>query len=236
MALLLSLETSTDVCSVALHEGNRLLVSAELHMSQAHASKLAPLIQQVLVMSETKPAQLLGVAVSAGPGSYTGLRIGTSTAKGLCYALGVPLLSATTTDVMARQMSAMTIPEDALLCPMIDARRMEVYCALYDRSGKRLTAVEPKIIDSESFAVELQRGPVAFGGNGAAKCQPVLTDNAAMFVSDVFPSAAHLGAICAAKLERGETEDLVQFEPFYLKDFKAKLPANIIGGAVNKPV
>ncbi|HTF19089.1 MAG TPA: tRNA (adenosine(37)-N6)-threonylcarbamoyltransferase complex dimerization subunit type 1 TsaB [Chryseolinea sp.] len=235
MPVLLSLETSTDVCSVAVHDGSRLLAIAEVHMGQAHASKLAPLVKEVMAMANASMKDLNGVAVSAGPGSYTGLRIGTSTAKGLCYALGIPLYSIGTLDIMAGHMSSVVL-EEAVLCPMIDARRMEVYCALYDRQGRRLTAVEAKVIDEYSFLDQLKVARVVFGGNGSDKCPQVITHSMAVFQPGVFPSARHLGALASQKLALGESEDLMRFEPFYLKDFKAKLPSNIIAPAVNKPV
>lgn len=235
MPVLLSLETSTDVCSVAIHRGNTLLATAEVHMGQAHASKLAPLIEQVARMADVDMAAIQAVAVAAGPGSYTGLRIGTSTAKGLCYALGIPLISVGTLDVMAEAMHRLVL-DDSLICPMIDARRMEVYCALYDKTGRRLTNVEAKVIDDGSFREELLARRVVFAGNGSGKCREVITHPAALFVSGIYPSAKYLGLLAAQKLQQGAAEDLVHFEPFYLKDFKAKLPANIIGQAVNKPV
>lgn len=234
MPVLLSLETSTDVCSVAIHDDKGLRAVAEVHMGQMHASKLAPLVREVTKMADVTMEMLSGVAVSAGPGSYTGLRIGVSTAKGLCYSLGVPLLSCGTLDVMAGQMKDV-VSGDALLCPMIDARRMEVYCALYNRDGFRMTEVEAKIIDEHSFQEQLAAGRVVFAGNGSAKCRPVINHFRAEFLDSVFPSARHLGALAMQKLANGQTEDLIHFEPFYLKDFKAKLPSNKFIAGVNKP-
>ena len=234
MPVLLSLETSTDVCSVAIHDDGKLLAIAEVHMGQAHAVKLAPLIKEVMSMGNVTMKDLKGVAVSAGPGSYTGLRIGTSTAKGLCYALAIPLYSIGTLDSMARQMTGAVI-ENAVLCPMIDARRMEVYCALYSHEGKRLNGVEARVIDEYSFLDHLDKSRVIFAGNGSDKCRQVITHSSAVFLSGVFPSARELGALASRKLTLGEAEDLMLFEPFYLKDFKAKLPANLIAPAVNKP-
>jgi len=233
MSVLLSLETSTDVCSVAIHRAGKIVAIAEVHIGQAHASKLAPLVKEVLAMGDVAMSELSGVAVSAGPGSYTGLRIGTSTAKGLCYALGIPLFSAGTLDMMAQHMREVVI-DDALLCPMIDARRMEVYCALYDRTS-RVTDVEAKVIDAGSFQEEFLQHRVVFAGNGSDKCRQALTHPSAVFLTGVFPSARYLGVLASEKLVRGEVEDLIHFEPFYLKDFKAKLPSNIIAPTMNKP-
>lgn len=234
MAALLSLETSTDVCSVALHENGTLLALSEVHISQAHGSKLAPAIREVMALADLRMNDLQAVAVSAGPGSYTGLRIGTSTAKGLCFALGIPLISVGTLDVMASQMADLTV-DRVVLCPMIDARRMEVYCALYDHTAQRLTAVEARIIDGQSFADTLVSQRIVFAGNGAGKCREVIRHDRATFVSGVFPSARNLGSIAWRKLQAGDVEDLVRFEPFYLKEYKAKLPSNIIAPALNKP-
>jgi tRNA threonylcarbamoyladenosine biosynthesis protein TsaB len=234
MPLLLSLETSTDVCSVAVHDNGKLLATAEVHMGQAHASKLASLIREVVAMSGLAMPDLAAVAVSAGPGSYTGLRIGTSTGKGLCYALAIPLISVGTLDSMAAAMRGGR-PENAILCPMIDARRMEVYCALYDSGGRRMTEVEARVIDEHSFADQLKDGPMIFGGNGADKCRGVIGHQGAVFLEGIFPSARHLGTLGSQKLAEGKVEDLMHFEPFYLKDFKAKLPTNIIAQAANKP-
>ena len=155
MARILSLETSTTVCSVALHENEKLIATAEVHLEHSHASKLAILIDEVARIAEVDLASLDAVAVSSGPGSYTGLRIGTSTAKGLCYALSIPLIAVGTLELMAAQVSKVNIT-NAWLCPMIDARRMEVYCRLSDASGKIISPVEAKIIDEESFEEHLQ--------------------------------------------------------------------------------
>ncbi|MGC3945155.1 MAG: tRNA (adenosine(37)-N6)-threonylcarbamoyltransferase complex dimerization subunit type 1 TsaB [Chryseolinea sp.] len=233
MPALLSLETSTDVCSVAVHQEGALLAVAELHMGQAHASKLAVLIKEVMSIADVSVKDLNAVAVSAGPGSYTGLRIGTSTAKGLCYALDIPLVAVGTLDLMAEQMKTVA-QKDALRCPMIDARRMEVYCALYNNEG-RINEVEARVIDEHSFSDQLNSGRVIFGGNGSGKCRTAITHNNAVFLEGIFPSAKYLGKLAYGKLLETDVEDLMRFEPFYLKEFKAKLPSNIIAPAVNKP-
>jgi tRNA threonylcarbamoyladenosine biosynthesis protein TsaB len=151
----------------------------------------------------------------------------------LCYALAIPLLSVGTLDIMAQQMREMTL-DDVWLCPMIDARRMEVYCALYNKEA-RLTEVEARVIDEHSFDDSFAERRVVFAGNGADKCRSVLPDTSAVFLPGVFPSARLLGSLATDKLERNQVEDLLRFEPFYLKDFKAKLPTNIIAQSVNKP-
>ncbi|MBL0742095.1 tRNA (adenosine(37)-N6)-threonylcarbamoyltransferase complex dimerization subunit type 1 TsaB [Chryseolinea lacunae] len=226
MPLLLSLETSTTVCSVALHENNTLLSMAEVHREHSHASKLAPLIDQVVRTADVTLKDISAVAVASGPGSYTGLRIGTSTAKGLCYALSIPLVAVGTLEIMAAQVNATNVSK-ARLCPMIDARRMEVYCQIFDAGNTALQAVEAKVIDEHSFEKELEEGPIIFFGNGADKCRPVITHPNAIFISGITPSAANLGALAWTKFQQQRIEDLVHFEPFYLKEFMIKKPASL---------
>jgi tRNA threonylcarbamoyladenosine biosynthesis protein TsaB len=221
MSYILSLETSTDVCSVALHHQSQLVKEIVIHQPQAHASRLSPLIQELLSKTGVQMKQLNGVAVSSGPGSYTGLRIGTSTAKGLCYALDIPLLSVPTLQVIAFAASVVN-PYKALLCPMIDARRMEVFCQILDHDLNVLKPVEAVVIDSMSFKELLTSQKMLFIGNGAAKCHGVIVSNNALFLPDIYPSAGPLGFLASKKLEAGDVEDLVSFTPFYLKEFVAK--------------
>lgn len=223
MPVILALETSTDVCSVALHDGANLLGEAVLHVPQAHASMLAPLVEKVIGESGCAYRDLKAVAVSAGPGSYTGLRIGTSTAKGLCYALDVPLVAVGTLELLAYQGNALDDSGTSLLCPMIDARRMEVYCLVADRALRIVEPVSSKVIDAESFSELLKDNRMLFFGNGAAKCRDVIRHSNALFADGVYPSAAALGAMAARKFEAGDLEDLVHFRPFYLKEFRAGL-------------
>ena len=171
--------------------------------------------------------ELNAVAISSGPGSYTGLRIGTSTAKGLCYALDVPLIAIDTLSILAAQVNAIN-SERSLLCPMIDARRMEVYCSVSDADGSVIQSIEAKIIDEKSFEGLLSERRIIFFGNGAEKCRSTITHNNASFLTGITPSAGQLGLMAFAKFERREFEDLFQFEPFYLKEFKAKKPSNFI--------
>lgn len=221
MSYILSLETSTDVCSVALHHHNDLLEEIVIHEPQAHASRLSPLIQELLSKTGVKVSELSAVAVSSGPGSYTGLRIGTSTAKGLCYALNIPLLSVPTLDTIAFRAIQLSA-DGALLCPMIDARRMEVYCQVSDRNLHIIHPVDALIVDSNSFAELLSKHKMLFVGNGASKCEGVIIHPNASFRADIQPSASALGALAVKKLQAGKTEDLVNFAPFYLKEFVAK--------------
>ena len=223
MPVILSLETSTDVCSVALHAGEKLIAEAVLQEPQSHASRLAPLIQEIITRSGKDLKDLRAIAISSGPGSYTGLRIGTSTAKGMCYALEIPLIAIGTLELLAFQGKALN-PSGALLCPMIDARRMEVYSLL---AGPDLEIIEPvaaRVIDHESFAETLKDNRVLFFGNGAKKCEGIIEHPNALFVDDVFPRASALGVLAMKKFSSRDFEDLVHFKPFYLKEFEVKKP------------
>jgi len=220
MPVILSLETSTDVCSVALHDSDNLLAEAVLREPQAHASRLAPLIEQVAATSGVDFNDLDGIAVTSGPGSYTGLRIGTSTAKGLCYGLDIPLVTVGTLELMAFQVAG--INSGALLCPMIDARRMEVYCMVADPALKVLEGVSARVVDEATFAELLNGNQVLFFGNGAAKCRSVIKHTNAIFLDDVVPLARSLGEIAQKRFAANQFEDLIGFKPFYLKEFVAK--------------
>lgn len=223
MPLILSLETSTDVCSVALHDGKRSLANAEVREPQAHAARLALLIEQVKNKAGVEMNDIRAVAITSGPGSYTGLRIGTSTAKGLCYALDIPLIAVGSLDLLTFQGSRHNLSQ-ALLCPMIDARRMEVYCLVSDARLKIIEPVSAKVIDENSFSELLDREKMLFFGNGALKCRQVITNPNALFIADIYPSAADLGLMADEKFSSAQFEDLGAFKPFYLKEFAAKKP------------
>ncbi|HYG20692.1 MAG TPA: tRNA (adenosine(37)-N6)-threonylcarbamoyltransferase complex dimerization subunit type 1 TsaB [Ohtaekwangia sp.] len=223
MAIILSLETSASICAVALHDKGVLLASAELHIEQSHASKLASLIRDVTAVAAVDMKNLQALAVSSGPGSYTGLRIGTATAKGLCYALNIPLIAVNTLEVMARQMVGVNVYQ-ALLCPMIDARRMEVYCMVVDAALQPVQPVEAKIVDEHSFLDLLDNHQVLFFGSGAEKCRSVITHDNARFINNIHPSVITLGVMASEKLEKNEIAELIAFEPYYLKEFTVKKP------------
>ena len=167
------------------------------------------------------------VAVSAGPGSYTGLRIGVSSAKGLCYALGVPLIAVDTLQTIVVE-AIKWVGDDILYCPMIDARRMEVYTALFDGNAKRLTEVEAKIIDENSFREVLEEGRVVFCGNGADKCRQAIRHPNAVFLDDIHPLSSNMLSVASDKLKSGTVEDTAYFEPFYLKEFVGTKPKPMI--------
>ncbi|GAB4056129.1 tRNA (adenosine(37)-N6)-threonylcarbamoyltransferase complex dimerization subunit type 1 TsaB [Spirosoma litoris] len=227
--LILSLDTSTASCSVSLHRDGLLLGCYELFTERTSAAMLTTLIHDVVQHAGYELAQVDAVAVAKGPGSYTGLRIAISTAKGLCFALDKPLLAINTLAGMAEQVRAY-YPDTHTLCPMIDARRMEVYCALYNSSGEEIQATSAQIIDENSFASWLSLGPVIFFGDGAAKCQVVLGEqsNAIFPEATIIPSARTIGQLATAAFAEGQFEDLATFEPFYLKDFMTTQPKKLV--------
>jgi len=221
MALILSLETSSKACSVALHNDRELIKSLELNEAQAHASKLALLLSDILKGSKIEINRVDAIAVSAGPGSYTGLRIGTSTAKGICFALNIPLIAVKTLQLLAWQVQDKQ-RMNGLLCPMIDAKRMEVYCQVMNSDLQIISPVQAKVIDETSFKELLQDHKLFFFGDGAEKCKSVVNHVNANFIDDVYPSASALGRIAFLKFRKKEFEDLKDFVPFYLKDFVEK--------------
>jgi tRNA threonylcarbamoyladenosine biosynthesis protein TsaB len=221
MAYIVSLETSSDICSVAIHQNGKLISTCELHIPQSHASKLALLIREAIKLAGITPSMLDAVAVSSGPGSYTGLRIGVSTAKGLCYATGASLIPVNTLDLLAYQV-ATTTDVSSFLCPMIDARRMEVYCQVVDINLNRVMPIQSLVVDAGSFDQILNTHEVVFFGDGSDKCRSVIQHHHAKFIGGIYPSASALGVIAYERLMKNQTAELVAFEPFYLKQFEAK--------------
>jgi tRNA threonylcarbamoyladenosine biosynthesis protein TsaB len=220
MALILSLDATTTVCSVAIHENEHCLAWEFIEEPRAASSRLMVSAQDILQANGLKPSDLNGVAVSSGPGSYTGLRIATSAAKGICVALNLPLVAVNSLQVMAHPIIIEKIAH--LYCPMIDARRMEVYCCLFDSSGNEVSPVEAKILNAESFQNELNQSKIAFFGDGSPKFKLLANHPNAVFVDDVQPDARHLGVFAFQKFKVGQFEDVAEFEPFYLKDFLIK--------------
>lgn len=223
--MILSIETSTDVCSVAIHKDGELIASSFSKEAFSHAERLAPMIDTILKDNKLDKRELLAVAVSAGPGSYTGLRIGTATAKGLCYALDIPLISINTLDSMLEGLDSKY--RSTLLCPMIDARRMEVYCLIGKEGGEIIAKTHAKIIDEDSFIEILNQEKIVFYGNGAKKCKGTINHENAEFIDDIIPSAINIGELATTKYNQGDFADLIYFEPDYLKPFhviKAKNP------------
>ncbi|RZK23712.1 MAG: tRNA (adenosine(37)-N6)-threonylcarbamoyltransferase complex dimerization subunit type 1 TsaB [Hymenobacter sp.] len=232
MTLLLSLETSSPICSIALHqvEGGRLLGQAELRLEKSHSTHLTVLIEQLVANTGHTVRDLAAVAVSDGPGSYTGLRIGAAAAKGLCFALDVPLVAVGTLPALAHQVAARIPHADRYLyAPMLDARRQEVYTALYRAGGHELSAPAPLILTPEALAEQLAHHSVLFFGSGAAKFQPLVSDNPnAAFLTDVQPSAVSIGELALGAYQRQEFQDVAYYEPFYLKEVYTTTPKSII--------
>lgn len=226
MPNILSIETSTRICSVAISIDEQLISIKETMVANSHAELITILIQQTLSESGIQFSDLHAIAVSQGPGSYTGLRIGVSTAKGLCYGLGIPLIAVSTLEAMALGMISITsTAEKALFCPMIDARRMEVYNALFSSQRKLITPVEATIVNETSFESYLNRHPVYFGGDGSAKCQQLLSFNKnAIFIADFEPSAKWVAKLADQHFKAGDLANTAYFEPYYLKDFIAGIP------------
>lgn len=226
--LLLSLETSSPVCSVALYRiaDGSLVGQSELRLDKSHSTHLTILIKQLLENTGHQLAHLAAVAVSDGPGSYTGLRIGAAAAKGLCFALDVPLVAVSTLKALAAQVAAGTArPENHLYCPMLDARRTEVYAALYTHEGEEVLAPAPLLLDVNTLAEQLVQHSVLFFGHGAAKFQALLGKQAnAGFLVGIEPSAVSVGALAVAAYHRQEFQDVAYYEPFYLKEVYTTTP------------
>lgn len=222
MSCILHIETSTSVCSVALSQDGVLLYDEADTKGPSHAQVLAPFVENAVSFADSHAIPIDAVAVSKGPGSYTGLRIGVSTAKGVAYGRGAKLLSVPTLKLLTvPTLLHAELPDDALLCPMIDARRMEVYCAVYDRALREVVPTQALVIDSESFSELFDQHPVYFMGNGADKCTDTIHHPNAHFITGVTPLAKNMIPLAEMALARGEVEDVAYFEPFYLKEFVA---------------
>lgn len=230
MALILNLESSTEICSVALSEDGKLLALSESSEGQNHAKLLSVFADKVMKQCGKKFNQLSAVAVSQGPGSYTGLRIGVSLAKGICYANHLPLiaispLKAMSYYVIANKEKLLPVGQgDTYFAPMIDARRMEVYTALFNEENKTIEDVEAKIIDSNSYNDVLDKNTVIFFGNGSSKCSKLIKHPNATFLSGISTSAQFMCSLSQQAYENNNFVDLAYFEPFYLKDFIAGKP------------
>ncbi|MDR3328645.1 MAG: tRNA (adenosine(37)-N6)-threonylcarbamoyltransferase complex dimerization subunit type 1 TsaB [Prevotellaceae bacterium] len=221
MAVLLCIESSTDVCSVAIARGGEVVALCESGGTRDHAALLAPFVARALAEAGLAPQQLDAVAVSQGPGSYTGLRIGVSTAKGLCFGLGKPLVAVGSLHALAAlAVQPASLHAAELLCPMTDARRMEVYTALFDAHGAPLAEATAQVVGEGSFDDALRHRRVAFFGSGAAKCRGVIASPNAVFL-DVPVSASGMAALAEQRCREQRFEDVAYFTPFYLKDFVA---------------
>ena len=220
MALILSIETSAPICSVSLHDEGKLKGISEVAVENSHSEVLTVLIDNLLKNTFVKKSDLDAVAVSMGPGSYTGLRIGLSTAKGLCYALEIPLLAIDTLKAMASQVQThYSSSADVLFCPMLDARRMEVYHAIYDQNLNEIQKTEPLIFE-EGVLNGYRDKKLLYFGNGAEKGQEVLNEPNFKFIEGVETSALAMGKLAYQKFQNQEFEDVAYCEPFYLKDVR----------------
>ncbi|AFD07613.1 tRNA (adenosine(37)-N6)-threonylcarbamoyltransferase complex dimerization subunit type 1 TsaB [Solitalea canadensis] len=225
MALILSLETATACCSVALSENDSIISYKEETSPNIHAGSLTLFIEEVMKTPGKQLTDVDAIAVSMGPGSYTGLRIGVSTAKGLCYSLDKPLIAVNTLKAMAKGFQ-LTINSNktTLLCPMIDARRMEVFTAIFDQQLDEVIPTSAVIIDASSFSDILNDKQITFFGNGAEKCSSILTSTHALFDNGSYNSARFIAPLAFEKFLRNEFENVAYFEPFYLKDFVSTQP------------
>ncbi|HEX3383604.1 MAG TPA: tRNA (adenosine(37)-N6)-threonylcarbamoyltransferase complex dimerization subunit type 1 TsaB [Mucilaginibacter sp.] len=221
--MILQIETATTVCSVAIASEGKTLTCIEVEQRNVHAEKITLFIDETLRKAGKTYADIDAVAVSSGPGSYTGLRIGVSAAKGLCFALDKPLIAVETLAAMADGFRQLYSPAgDSLLCPMIDARRMEVFTAIFDSNGNKIKSTSAEIIDENSFADLLSHHQIIFFGDGAEKCREVLgLHRNAHIVPDFTNSASHLSQRAFQKFLKQDFEDVAYFEPYYLKDFIA---------------
>ena len=226
MAIILCIETATEICSVALLQDDKILALQENHEGNSHASQITLLIDAVMKDANIELKNLDAIAVSKGPGSYTGLRVGVSTAKGLCYALDIPLIAINTLESLTHETinKAKGKGQKANFCAMIDARRMEVYCAVFDEQMNTIQKTEAKIIDENSFSDLFENSTIYFFGNGSSKCKNIITHRNAIFIDDIKCSAANMDGIAQKLFHEKQFEDVAYFEPFYLKDFVGTVP------------
>ena len=236
MACILNIETSTDVCSVAVSQDGACIFSKEDHGGPNHSVMLGLYVDEAMSFADSHAIPFDAVAVSSGPGSYTGLRIGVSMAKGLCFGRDLKLLSVPTLQLLAVPLllgkvpglPLDSLPDDALLCPMIDARRMEVYAQIFDRSLREGRPVGADVVDADTYRSYLDSHDVYFFGNGAAKCMSVIDHPRAHFVRGVEPLAKYMLPLAEKRFLNGQYEDVAYFEPFYLKAFVAKTPKKLL--------
>ena len=216
MAYILNIETTTTNCSVSLSfEGETLVLKEDYNNNYSHAERLHLYIDAVLKEADVSKTNLDAIAVSKGPGSYTGLRIGVSAAKGLCFALDIPLISISTLESLSNQVNI----TDGYIVPMLDARRLEVYSAVFDVSHAQVRETQAQVLDKTSFTSYLDNNKVTFIGNGVPKTKELISHRNAIFINDKLPSANELSALAYYKYKKNDIEDVAYFEPFYLKDF-----------------
>lgn len=227
--MILNIETSAEVCSIALSKDGKLIDKRESYEPNSHSRLLTIFIEDLFKTNKIDFKDLKAIAVSEGPGSYTGLRIGVSTAKGLAYSLGIPLIAIDTLQIMSQGVLSSGLDIENLnpvLCPMIDARRMEVYTAFYDIELNKISETTNLIIDKYSFQTPLQYRPIVFFGNGAEKCKKVITHPNAIFIDNINALAKNMISLSYEKFKNNNFVDVAYFEPFYLKPFIATVPKN----------
>lgn len=220
------------MCSVAVSEDGKVIFDKADRTGNNHAEALGSFVDEAMSFADSHAIPLDAVAVSSGPGSYTGLRIGVSMAKGVCYALNLPLLSVPTLELMCVPVLLRNeeIEDEALLCPMIDARRMEVYAALYDRALKPVRGIQADVVDADTYRQWLEDRPVYFFGNGAAKCMDTINHPNAHLIEGIEPVAKWMMPLAERKMLNDIHEDVAYFVPYYLKDFVAKQPKDLLRG------
>jgi tRNA threonylcarbamoyladenosine biosynthesis protein TsaB len=216
---ILNIETSTSVCSIAISNNGKCIFKKSNFEGMNHAALLSGFVAESLEMLKKESITLDAIAISSGPGSYTGLRIGTSTAKGLCFGLDIPLISLSTLEIMTTDAVLKVNNDEYIFCPMIDARRMEVYTALYDIKLNTLQDINAKIIDNKSFNEYLETGKLCFFGNGADKCKDIITHPNALFIDQIHPLAENMIVLAEKAYRNDNFVNLTYYEPFYLKEF-----------------
>lgn len=230
MSCILNIETSTQVCSVAVSQDGSCIFDEEDHSGPNHAEKLGTFVDEALSFIDNHAIPLDAVAVSCGPGSYTGLRIGVSMAKGICYGRHVPLIGVPTLELLCVPVLLDEVIEEdnALLCPMLDARRMEVYVQFFDRALREVRPIHADVVDEDSYREYLDKQPVYFLGNGAEKCKGTIEHPNAHFIDGIEPLAKHMFPLAEKRMAEEKFEDVAYFVPFYLKDFVAKQPRKLL--------
>ena len=230
MSCILNINTSTNVCSVAASQDGACIFDKEDHSGPNHAERLGAFVDEALSFIDNHAIPLDAVAVSCGPGSYTGLRIGVSMAKGICYGRDVKLLAVPTLELLCVPvlLREMVTDDDALLCPMLDARRMEVYAQLFTRSLREVRPIQADVVDADTYREYLDKHPVYFFGNGAMKCKEVIDHPNAHFIEGIEALAKNMLPLAERRMAREEFEDVAYFVPFYLKDFVAKQPRKLL--------
>ena len=233
MAMLLCIETSSVNCSVSLFNKGRLIACREASRGYSHAEKLHPFIQEILEESGIKTKEIQGIVLGAGPGSFTGLRIGSAASKGLCFALNIPLITIPSLKNMAMSVRSnadqLNLDQKFVLCPMIDARRMEVYCAQFDQDLNQISEAKPLILDESTFSDQLSKEKIVFFGDGMNKMKGFYENHSnAVFVEEILPTSKVMAEMAEKKFLEKDFEDVAYYEPFYLKGFQATTPKKLI--------